>query len=335
MEWNAGRFLGIGKQLVKEVGADDITGLAAELSYRFFLALFPFAIFLAAVGGFTARAVGVDDPAQEALELLGDNLPPDAASIVSQQVAEVVETRNLGLLSFGILGTIYAASGAMGTVIKALNRAFDVPESRPFWKKQLIALGLTLLTAGGIVVAFAALLAGGAFAQDIADALGFGGAFETLLKWGRIPLAIAVIMVAIAFLYWAAPNTDTPIKWITPGAVLFTLSWLMASIGFAWYVANFAGYNATYGALGGVVILLTWFYLTGLMILVGAELNAILDGKTSEREGEVVVEEKPVPVPAGSPALAAARGAPVERGRRFPLGAILGLLAVFFLARKL
>lgn len=271
------------KQLWREISDDDVTGLAAELAYRFFLALFPFAIFLAALGGFIAQAAGVDDPAGQALDLLGDSLPDDAASVISQQVAGVVESKDVGLLSFGLIGTLWAASSAMGSVIKALNRAFDVKEERPFWKKTLVAIGLTMLTAGAVVVAFGVLITGQAFAKDIAEALGFGRAFEIVLLIVRIPIALVLVAIAVAFLYWAAPNTDTPFKWLTPGAAVFTIAWLAASVGFAWYVTNFGSYNATYGALGGVVILLTWFYLTSLMILVGAEINAMVDAAV---EGE-------------------------------------------------
>ncbi|OAI38837.1 hypothetical protein AYO38_08860 [bacterium SCGC AG-212-C10] len=331
------KVLDNGKALLKEISDDDVSGMAAELSYRFFLALFPFAIFLAATGGFVAAAAGVDNPSKEALDLLGDSLPSDAASVISKQVEAVIEERNAGLLSFAIIGVIWASAGAMGGVMKALNRAYDTVETRPFWKRTLLSVGLTMLTAGSVIVALAILITGQIFAQDIADAVGLGSVFKWTVFFIRIPLALLIVMLATAFLYWATPNTNTPFKWVTPGAILFTITWLAGSLGFAFYVTSFGNYNATYGALGGVVVLLTWFYLTGFMVLVGAELNAMLDERIRRRLEEGEREEAPVDpvmivdVPAG-----ALEGGAEPRPRRpyMGLGAAVGAyIAAYFLRR--
>jgi len=148
------------KQAVKEVGADDVAGLSAELAYRFFLAIFPFFIFLAALGGIVAGALNIQNPAERLVKLIGDQLPSDAASVLETQLRGVIETQNPGLLSFGIIAAIWAASSGFKAVMKAMNRAYDVEETRSFVMKNLVGVGLTVLTGGFAVGAFALVVAG-------------------------------------------------------------------------------------------------------------------------------------------------------------------------------
>lgn len=272
-----------GKKAVKEFGADDIGGLAAELSYRYFLALFPFFIFLAALGGFIANAISVEDPTTRLMSLLGDALPADAKSVMEGQVRSVVDSKSVGLLSFGIVGALWAASGAMKSLIKALNRAYDVPETRPFWKSTGLAILMTLASTIGILGSIVIVIATNAWGSDIADSVGAGSAFALTMRIAQWPLIIGLLLVAVALMYWLAPNLDVPFKLITPGAALFVVTWLVATLGFGLYVANFSSYNKTYGALGGVVVLLTWLYITNIVLLLGAEINALID---EEREPE-------------------------------------------------
>jgi membrane protein len=266
-----------GKEVFREFKDDDVSGLAAELTYRFFLAIFPFILFLTALGGFLASVFDAENPAQEFVELFGDRLPADAASLIRTQVDEVVASQNLTLLSVGILGTVWAATGGAGALMKALNRAYDIPDSRPFWKQKLIAFGLMTAASLAIIAALSALFATQVYGQEAADKLGIGDAFAFGLRWGTIPLVIGVLMGAMAFVYWAAPNAGLPFRWVSPGAVFFVLGWLLATVAMSFYVANFGSYNATYGALGGVVVLLLWFYVTSIILLLGAEMNAVLD----------------------------------------------------------
>lgn len=264
-----------GKRLFHEFTTDDIGGLAAELSYRYFLAIFPFFIFLAALGGFVASATSVDDPTADIMDLLGDNLPEDARSLLRGQLDDVLESQSVGLLSVGIVGALWAASGAMKSLMKALNRAYDVPETRPFWKSTGLAILMTLTVTIGIVGSILLLGATQAFGADLADRVGAGDAFELLVTVVRWPAVVLLLLLAVAVLYWVAPNIDIPFKWITPGSVLFVVVWLAATVAFGLYVSNFGSYNKTYGALGGVVILLTWLYLTNAVLLLGAEINAL------------------------------------------------------------
>jgi membrane protein len=273
-------------KLWKEVGEDDLSDAASALAYKFFLALFPFFIFIVALSGFAGSLFGVDDPRAEIMSTLATALPADAYSVIDAQVSNVVESKNAALLSVGIIGAIWAASSGMGSFMKALNRVYEVKETRPFYKKYAIAVGLTLLAGGLMVGSLVVLLAGQFFALDVARQLGLEDSASTLIVVVRWPLAIVALMMAVAFLYGVAPNIDLPIKWISPGAIFFTLTWLVATFAFGLYVANFGSYGDTYGALGGVVILLVWLYLTSFILLVGAEFNSVLAQQSAPAEVE-------------------------------------------------
>ena len=276
MPVDGSQMLTVGKRLMTEVKYDDVSGLAAELSYRFLLALFPLFIFIAALSGFITDILSIKNPSGEILQRIGDTLPADAASVLEGQLATLFEEQQGGLLSFGIVTALWAASGGMKSTMKAMNRAYDVDETRPFFKKTALAIGLTLFTGIFFVGAFALAVVGGAVAGAIADASGVGGLVQVLFQLVRFVGAVVCIGVAAAFLYWAAPNTSIPFRWISPGSIMFVIVWLLATVGFGFYVANFGSYNATYGALGGVVVLLLWFYITAFILLAGAELNALL-----------------------------------------------------------
>jgi membrane protein len=271
-----------GKLLFDKVGKDDVSGAAAELAYRFFLAMFPFFIFLAALGGFVADAADVQDPTQEVMNLLGEGLPADARSVIEGQLRSVVDSRNGGLLTISILAALWAASSGIGSLMRKLNRIFDVDETRSMPKKYGIAVGLTFLGAGMLVLAFVLFFVGQVYGVKIAAEIGLEGIAADLLPLARWPLVILLVMVAAGLLYWLAPNTSSPFRLISAGAIAFTLAWLAASYLFGIYVSNFGNYNATYGALGGVVILLLWFYLTAFLLLLGAEINALMLKDTSD-----------------------------------------------------
>jgi membrane protein len=266
----------LAKRLIKEAGDDDLSGAAAELAYRFFLALFPFFIFLAALGGFIADTAGVDNPTDEVMDWLGDTLPEDANSVLRTQLDTVVQEQNPALLSLGIIGAVRAAASGVGTVMKSMNRVYEVKETRPMWQRYGLSVGLTLLGGLFVSLAFVLLVVGQVAGMSIAEKIGLEGPAAFLLTLARWPLIIALLMAAMAYLYWAAPNVDLPFKWITPGAVVFTIGWLLVSYLFGLYVANFGAYNATYGTLGGVVVLLIWFYLTAFILVLGGEINAVV-----------------------------------------------------------
>ena len=284
------------KGVAKETFSDDVSGLAAELAYRFFLALFPFTIMLAALSGFIAEGLGVENPTERIIRNFSDTLPPDTASVLERQINEVVTNQNVGLISIGLVGALWAAGGGMGALIKALNRAYDVPETRPYWKKTLLALGMTISAGFVVMAAFIVLIGAGAWGEDIAGWVGADAAFAVTLAIIRWPIAALLIMTAVALLYRLAPNVEQKFHLLSAGAVLFALVWLPATFAFSIYVSNFGTFNATYGALGGVVVLLLWFYLSSVVLLVGAELNAMIHAQVDEEGVEdrrqKVIEER-------------------------------------------
>lgn len=325
-------LVSFGKHVAQEVKQDDVSGLAAELTYRAFLALFPFLLFLAALGGVLADLLGVSNPADKFLQLFGNSLPADARSVIHGQVEAVVESSNFGLLSVGIAGALWAASGGAGAVIKALNRAYDIPDSRPFVRLKLLSVGLVLAATVAILGGVALIFATQFWGQELADRLGLGGLFELGLRVGAWPVLVFVLLVCVSFVYWAAPNVGLPYRWVTPGAFVFAIGWAVATVGFGIYVSQFASYNATYGALGGVVVLLLWFYITFTLLLLGAEVNAVLDedgiGPILEARRREAAEElaaktkdaagRPAPAtlpePVGVPAAASGPSRPLSAG---------------------
>lgn len=284
---NARRIFSTGKQLWQEVSADNISDFAAGLSYRFLLALFPFFLFIGALSGFVTRFLDMENPSTELLNRVGEALPADARSVLDTQLAGVLENQQPGLLSIGLIGALWAASGGMGATMRAMNRAYDIEESRPFWRKTLLALGLTVLTGAFFITAFVLAVAGQELTTAVVEAIGLGNFTRVLMLVGGWVFVIGLLLLAVAFLYWAAPNAQLPFRWISPGAVLFVAVWIVSTLAFGFYVSNFGSYNATYGALGGVVILMIWFYLTAYILLVGAELNAMLVQKQAPEEADV------------------------------------------------
>ena len=176
-----------------------------------------------------------------------------------------------------MLGAIWSSSAAVVAIVGSLNRAYDIEEGRPWWKVRLTAIGLTLGLAVLVLASFTLIMAGPSMASQVASSFGLGSAFEWTWKILQWPLAFLLVATAVGLVYYFAPDAEQDWAWITPGAVIGTLLWFVVSLVFKFYLANFADYNATYGAVGGVIVLLLWFYISGLAIVVGAELNAEIE----------------------------------------------------------
>ena len=257
----------------REVNEDDCLGLAAQLSYYFFLALFPAVLFLLAIASFFPIA-NLND---ELLRTLGPFAPPDVLKFLEEQLTRLSNADSGGILTIGFLGTVWSSSAAVVAIIGSLNRAYDIEEGRPWWKVRITAIGLTFALAIFMILSFMLILAGPTLAEYLARTFGLGPVFEwgwKILQW---PLAFAMVSTAIGLIFFFAPDAEQEWVWITPGAVLATILWILISLGFKFYVVNFADYNATYGALGGVMAVLLWFYVSGLAILIGAEMNAEIE----------------------------------------------------------
>jgi membrane protein len=273
----------MGRRLLAQVKRDEVPTMAAALAYHFFLALFPFFIFLTVLGSFVAGMVGLENPADQAVDLLREHVPPEAAGVVGGELRSVVEarnpgllSRNSGLLSIGLVAALWAASGGVRSIMKAMNHAHDIEESRSFWKRYLVSLAITVLAGTFLIVAFAGFVLGQVLGEQVAQALNLEGAYTTALglaHWGLPPF---LVLAGSVLLYWAAPNIALSLKRVLPGAALFTAGWIGATLLFAFWVNSFGEYNATYGTLASVAILLLWFFITGNILLLGAELNAVL-----------------------------------------------------------
>jgi membrane protein len=202
--------------------------------------------------------------------------------IIATNLRGLVASPRPHLLTLGLAAALYSASRGVDAVRKALNLAYDVKESRPLWKTELIAFGVTV--GGGILmlVGIAVLLGGGGVGLWVARHLEIGDEYVRVLRLIRWPVTTVVITLGAALGYYLLPNVEQRFKFITPGSVIGTLFWFLASWGFGKYVSNFGSYNVTYGSIGGVIVLLTWFYITGFILLMGGELNVIIEQATPD-----------------------------------------------------
>ena len=288
----------LAKRVWSEVNEDDIWGRAAQLAYYFLLALFPLLLFLTSLLGIFA---------QEGTELrdklfmyLGQVMPGSATGLVRTTIDGVTQGAGGGKLSFGILAALWAASNGMGAITESLNVAYEVKETRSWWNRRLIAVFLTMALAVLIIAALALVLYGGIIADSIAVSYGLGDLFKITWKILQWPIVLAFVLLAFALIYYFAPDlSDQDWSWVTPGSVIGVALWLLVSFGFRLYLHFFDSYSATYGSLGAVIILMLWFYLTGLAILFGGEINSEIENaaakagaKDAKEKGEKAPDKK-------------------------------------------
>lgn len=259
-----------------QVSADHVTIVSAGVAFFGLLALFPAIASLVAIAGL------VMDPSQITgqIETLAAALPENAAEIVRSQARQVAGAGGTGAgigAALGILFSLYSASKGMKSLIEGMNIAYDETEDRGFVVLNLVALGLTFVLIAGALIALSAALA----APALLGSLGLGAGMQTVLAWGRWPLLAILAMLGLAVVYRVGPSRKAPRwRWVSPGALLATVLWIVASVGFSIYVGNFGRYNETYGTLGGVIVLLIWLWLSALAVLLGAEVNAEAERQT-------------------------------------------------------
>lgn len=266
----------LGKRVWSDMAEDRVFGRAAELAYYFLLALFPLLLFLTSVIGIV---LGSGTGLRHGLfEYLAAILPGSASALISSTMYEVSASSGGGKISFGILAALWAASNGMGAISDSLNAAYDVEESRPWWKQRLTAVGLTLVLALLIISALVLVLYGGRIADWMAASYGFGSLFTiawSVLQW---PIVLIFLILGFGLIYYWAPDVKyQEWRWITPGSLVAVVLWLLVSLGFRLYLHFFNSYSATYGSLGAVIVLMLWFYLTGLAILIGGEINSDIE----------------------------------------------------------
>jgi membrane protein len=273
------------RRLYREYEEDSVADNAAALGFYFVFALFPFLFFLATLAAYVPQ---VQASATGLIERLRAFVPPQAMGIIEAHVHGLVSTPRPRLLTLGLAVTIYSASRGVDGVRKALNLAYDVKETRPFWKTELIALGVTVGGALLVLVGVGLLIIGGDAGLWLAQHLRFTGVYLralNLLRWLRWPATALAIVTSAALTYGMLPNVQDRRRFrlITPGSILATVAWFLGTWGFTVYAAHFGTYNVTYGSIGGVIVLLTWFYLTSFILLMGGEIDATLDDMRAGR----------------------------------------------------
>jgi membrane protein len=203
--------------------------------------------------------------------------PPEVLAIIREQIVKISQGDSGGIMTFGVVAALWSSSSALVALIDSLNHAYDVEESRPWWKQRLTAILLTIGVAVFIIISVTLVVAGPELAGLVADRVGLGSAFEWTWKILQWPLVFALVASAIGLIYYFGPDVEQDFVWLTPGSLVATLLWLLASLAFRFYVVNFGSYNETYGAIGGVMVLMLWLYLSALVIIVGAEMNAEIE----------------------------------------------------------
>lgn len=262
---------------MKEAGKDDLLGRSAQLSYYFFLALFPMLISVIAVLGVFSAAG--DSVTQGLLGFLAGILPASASELIQKTLSEVSQSHSGSKLSLGIIFSLWSASAGMSAVMDTLNAEYEVQETRSLIRRNAIAVGLSVASAILIVTAAAIVLAGGSAAEVFSH--GWSALVLKIVEW---PIALGLVLLVFAMIYYFAPDLkDQSWHWITPGAIVGLGLWLLVSVVLKTYLHYFDRYSATYGSLGAVIILLLWFYWTGAAVLMGAELNSVLEDVAAER----------------------------------------------------
>jgi membrane protein len=327
-----------GKELYGEITKDGVTDVAATVTYYGVLALFPFLLFLVAL----VSLVITPADAEQLVAELSQLAPGAVTQIVGERIRQLGQDENTTLVGFGAAGAIWAASGGVMALMRALNTTYDVREGRPFWKTRGIALLMTFVFGGLALVAALVAVA----TPPVAEAI--GGPIGTAILWLRLPIAGLLMMFLWALVYYVLPDVQQKFKFITPGSVAGVLLWVIASWAFSKYVANFGSYDKTYGALGGVVVLLLWMWISALVLLVGAEANAVIEHRSPEgkRQGakskhdtgtepraEVPARGEPLPAgPGPEPGkgwTVPVRPAPAARRGHARLGGLAGTAVAF------
>jgi membrane protein len=252
------------------INADNIYGGAAELSYYFLLALFPMLIFLTSLVGFLPGAQ------QAILVSLGRVVPGQAMKLVNDTLQDVINNRSGGLLSFGILGTLWAASVGVAALMETLNVVYCVKEGRSFWKVRLIAVGLTIILSSVMIGGTVLIMFGDKLSAWLAGELGLGSSFA--VAWGVVDylLGLVLLLIGIDLIYYFAPNIKLRWRVTTFGSGFALIALIVVSLLFSLYLRVAPSYSATYGSLGAVIVLMLWLYLVGLVILTGGKINAII-----------------------------------------------------------
>ncbi|HEV7948328.1 MAG TPA: YihY/virulence factor BrkB family protein [Glaciihabitans sp.] len=280
----------IGRKTIREFSSDQCTDLAAALTYYGTLAIFPALLAFVSLLGLVGDA---ERTTQQLLSLLDGLVPTTMLTALDEPIRNLTQSPAAGLaLVVGIVGALWSASGFVGAFSRSMNRIYSIEEGRPFWKLRPLTLLVTVLAVVFAVIVAVMLVLSGPVAEAIGEALGLG---ETvvfvwdIVKW---PILLLLAITIIAILYYATPNIQQPkFRWMSMGAFAALVSWIVASAGFAFYVANFSSYNDTYGSIGGVIVFLLWLWISNMALLFGAELDAEIE-RGRELQAGIAAEEQ-------------------------------------------
>ena len=259
------------KSLFASVKEDDVAGLAAELSYFFLLSMFPLLIFLFTLLPYLP--ISQDD----LLNVIKDFAPGQTMDLIQTNLTEIMNNRSGGLLSFGIIATIWSASNGMNAIVKALNRAYKVDETRSY----IVTRGMSIFLTFGMIFVFMIALLLPVFGKQIGMYLfsqfGFSSYFVNLWNALRFVLSGVILFIVFVGIYYFAPSKKIRCVTAIPGAIVATIGWVLASLAFSYYVGSYGNYSATYGSIGSIIVLMVWLFLSGAILIFGGEINALLN----------------------------------------------------------
>jgi membrane protein len=281
------------KLTFKEVSEDHVSAFAGNLTYKALFAIFPFFTFLLSLLGlFNATSLVTD-----MLNRASGALPESARIFIENQIIPITRSQAESTFTFAaiisILLALWGVSGAFRSVMEAMNVMYEVEEDRPFWKKYGISIFISLAVVVLMLTAFGIVIFGSSFGGGLAQAVGLGSVFQTVWSIVQWPIVACIVLFTFAVIYYFGPAAEQRFRWISPGAVLAFVFWLLFSLAFSYYASNFGDYGATYGSLAGVILLMLYIYYSALIMLVGAEMNQVIEWHIpgGKDEGEKVPEE--------------------------------------------
>jgi membrane protein len=282
---------GVFKRALREFNEDKVTDWAAALTYYGVLSIFPMLLALISLLGLFGQSA-----TQPLLDNIGSIAPGPGKQIITNAITNLQKSQgSAGIMFFvGLAAALWSASGYTGAFMRASNDIWDVEEGRPAWKTIPLRVGVTGLLLVLLTISAMAVVLTGPLAQHVGDIVGLGSAAVTAWDIAKWPVLILVVAFMIALLYYAAPNVKHPkFQWVSPGSLMAVVLWIIASAIFAFYVANFGSYSKTYGALGGVIVFLTWLWITNNVILLGAEVNAEIERGRQIQGGMTPKDKEP------------------------------------------
>lgn len=295
------------RRLYRDVVDDAITDTAAQLSYYFLLSLFPFLFFVVTVSAYFP----VRESADALIARLSYVMPDQAVALLREHIASLFGETRPKLVTFTLLAAVWTASRGVDALRKAMNLAYGVAETRPYWRTQALAVLATVAGTLGWMVALTVLALGGRAGQWIANHYALIDEVYLFWAWMRWPLILILVMVNAGVMYWVLPNIRLRFRIVSLGTMVGAVLWIGATWGFTEYVDHFGRFNVTYGSIGGVVVLMLWLYISALILILGGEINALIDA-ADPAITEVKPPEQREPVSAG----AAKRAAAAKRLRR-------------------